>query len=155
MPRFPVSWRTIPQTTGLVLGIALIAAPALAQSIPGLSHGGGHRGRRQQNQTAVQQPPPIKPDPQPWPRLDPGAVVCGSSADLVTYQTELGDDAVTAVAVPSSCKIIQHTVGVKIIGHDGPSRTNVSIANAVPASGWTNVFFPANPPPGTVVSNAQ
>jgi hypothetical protein len=154
MPSSPPSQRTIALTASLLLALALTIPLALAQSIPGSSRG-GHRGRRQQNHTAVQQPPPIKPDPQPWPRLDPGAVVCRSSADLVRYQTELGDPASTPVAAPSGCQIIQHTVGVKIIGHDGPSRTNITISDSPSITGWTNVFFPANPPPGTVVSNAQ
>jgi hypothetical protein len=150
----PPSHRTIALTASLLLALALTIPPALAQIIPGSSRG-GHRGRRQQNHSAVQQPPQIKPDPQPWPRLDPGAVVCRSSADLVRYQTELGGAASTPVPVPSGCQIIQHTVGVKIIGHDGPSRTNVTISGSRLTTGWTNVFFPANPPSGTVVSNAQ
>lgn len=154
MPPSRSSPRPIVLTASLLLALLLTSPPALAQSVPGSARG-GHRGRRQQSQTAVQQPPPIKPDPQPWPRLDPGSVVCGSSADLVRYQTELGDAASTPVPVPSSCQIISHTVGVKIVGHDGPSRTNVTLAGSPPTTGWTNVFFPASPPSGTVVSNAQ
>ena len=113
--------------------------------------GAGSHGRRQQNQqqTPQQSPAPTTPSlPEIWPRLEDGALICKSRDDLVRYQTQIvnGASAPTAGQTPD-CHNIRKQTGIQILGHDGPSRTQIVTTDESKETGWTNSYLPSTPPP--------
>lgn len=109
--------------------------------------------QEQQQPKPQQQPTPTpspipKAAPEPWPRLEPGALFCKSRDDLVKYQTRLADGASAAVAGQAlDCHVLRKQTGIKIVDHDGPSRTQVVTTDAAKETGWTNTYVPTTTPP--------
>jgi hypothetical protein len=123
--------------------------------------GGGHGNRQKNQQKALQQtpaPPPPAAIPEPWPRLDIGAVLCKSRDDLTSYQTQAmaGPDVAAPEHAPD-CRIVQKRIAIKIMDRDGPSRTRVTSTDATKQTGWTNAYLPSNPSPsiGTATSTVR
>ncbi len=116
---------------------------------------GGH-GRRQENQqqTPQQAGTPSAPVvvPELWPRLEEGAVMCKSRDDLRKYQTQIatGAGATTTSGQAADCHTIQKQTGIKILDHDGPSRTQVVTTDDFKETGWTNSYLPLTPPPAVL-----
>jgi hypothetical protein len=108
-------------------------------------HGAGRRSSQQQ-QGATQAPPLLPTLPEVWPRLDPGAVLCVSSADLLRYQTWLEGLAGTSDVRPPNCQTVTQATPIKILDHDGPSRTRVVATDDSHQTGWTNAYLPAKTP---------
>jgi hypothetical protein len=128
----------------LVLLLAAMA-PAAAQ----ISGGGGH-GQRGQQQTPQQSPTPtptIPNVPEPWPRLEGGALLCKSRDGLVKYQTDIGKGTgVIAAQLDTDCHSIRKQTGIQILDRDGPSRTQVVTTDDAKETGWTNTYLPDTPP---------
>jgi hypothetical protein len=144
---------------GLVLLLLLGAAPAVeAQAI-----GGDRYSRPQQPQPRDEpQPPPIpnpkehEAVPEPWPRLEVGALLCKSRDDLVKYQTKIADGANAATAEQSlDCHKLRKQTGIQILDHDGPSRTQVVTTDKAKETGWTNTYLPATPPQSAKSTDAE
>ena len=115
--------------------------------------GGGH-GRRQNNQqqTPQQSPTPTTPTtpalPEIWPRLEDGALICKSRDDLVRYQRQIANGAsATSAGQAPDCHTIGKRTGIQILGHDGPSRTQIVTTDESKETGWTNSYLPSTPPP--------
>lgn len=98
----------------------------------------------------IKKPPPGAPDvraqPLVWPRLDQGAVLCRSEADLIKLGQRRSGDAVDG---PIDCQIIRAATGITIVQRNGPGRTEVTTTNsAAPETGWTDAWLPAKVPSG-------
>jgi hypothetical protein len=92
--------------------------------------------------------------PEIWPRLEDGALICKSRDDLVRYQTQIGNGASTTTAgQASACHTIQKQTGIQILGHDGPSRTQIATTDESKETGWTNSYLPSTPPRSVAKSN--
>jgi len=134
---------------GLMLLLLGIAPAAEAQ------YGGSGRFGRQQEPPATSQPaPPPAPKPkeleavpEPWPRLEAGALLCKSRDDLLKFQTRIADGANAATAEQAlDCHKLRKQTGIQILDHDGPSRTEVVTTDKAKETGWTNTYLPATPP---------
>ena len=115
--------------------------------------GGGHGGRQKDQEPAPQQSPTAKAPvavPEPWPRLDPGAVLCKSRDDLVRYQTQRAEGASAATAKQTSdCHTVGKQTGIQIVDRDGPSRTQIVTTDDSKQTGWTNAYLPDTAPSAT------
>jgi hypothetical protein len=113
---------------------------------PGGMHArGGSRNNSGTNQT-TQAPPPLPRVPEPWPRLDPGAMLCRSEDALKQYQEAM--EAGTGPApLPADCTRVQQPMAISIVQRDGPSRAEVKSTSAPGTGGWTDAWLPDRPPP--------
>jgi hypothetical protein len=138
----------------MVLLLTAIAS-AHAQSRPGGSFGGGRNpgGGGRQNSSSDSAPPPLPsdlppPPPAPpsvvWPWLEDGAILCASRDDLYKFQTLPANSRASDESL--ACHSVLKKTGIRIIGRDGPSRSQVVTTDAAKEAGWTNAFLPANPP---------
>ncbi len=124
----------------LLLALVLLAFPALAQSTndniifdaPGLLGKKGRPGL-----------PDVKASPQAWPRLDPGAALCRSSADLTRLAA---NRAHTEGGGPADCQIIRVATAVQVVQREGPGRTQVRLTDQPSVAGWTDVWLPEKAP---------
>ena len=93
--------------------------------------------------------PEVKPQPLAWPRLDPGAVLCRTEADLARLAARRGGD---DTAGPADCRIVTVATAVTIVVRKGHGRTQVQINGAADTTGWTDVWLPEKAPakPGVV-----
>ncbi len=88
--------------------------------------------------------PEVKAQPQAWPRLDPGAVLCRSEDDLNRLtERRAGQD----VEGPVDCQVVRSAMAITIVQRQGPGRTEVkpSDPNAT-ATGWTDAWLPEKRP---------
>jgi hypothetical protein len=85
----------------------------------------------------------VKPRGDIWPRLDPGAVLCKSEADLQRLAAfrrgEPGD--------PPNCQLIRSPTAIQIERRAGPGRTQVSLTDQKGLDGWTDAWLPERAPP--------
>lgn len=136
---------------------AAAAALLLLATVPAAAQLPGGYGRQRPPQQTPQQSPrptpttpaPAEPAavPEPWPRLEDGALMCKSHDDLVKYQAQVAAGANMIAAVQSAgCHTIRKQVGIKILDRDGPSRTEVVTSDESKETGWTNTYLPATPP---------
>ncbi|HET8997542.1 MAG TPA: hypothetical protein VFN42_12815 [Acetobacteraceae bacterium] len=89
-------------------------------------------------------PPPVKAKPPPWPRLDTGAVLCRTPADLARLAAIRAG---SAGGGPADCRVITQPTPITIVQRDGPGRTEVRLTgDGSDATGWTDVWLPHNPP---------
>jgi hypothetical protein len=133
---------------GLAISLLLLlGAMASAHAQIGRGHGGR---QKDQQPTPQQSPAPTAPAavPEPWPRLDAGALLCRSRDDLVRYQTQIADGASAATARQASgCHTIEKQTGIQILDNDGPSRTQIVTTDESKETWWTNSYLPSTPPP--------
>jgi hypothetical protein len=111
------------------------------------SHHGG--GRRQNGPPAAT--PALAPLPAikyPWPRLDAGATLCRTEADLQQHQAAIAArlDGGTATE-PSGCRLVQAMTAVTVLERHGSARTEVGLPGSSDRLGWTDALMPAEPPP--------
>ena len=83
----------------------------------------------------------------PWPRLDAGALLCGSEAALRQHQAAVaarlsGQDA----SEPADCRIIRAMTPVTVLDRHGLSRTEVKLPGAPGSTGWTDAMIPREKP---------
>jgi len=85
----------------------------------------------------------MKIAPQPWPRLDPGAMLCRSEDALKQYQeamaTAAGDE---QPALPADCTRVMEQMAISIVQRDGPSRVQVKSSSPPDRAGWTDAWLP-------------
>ena len=91
--------------------------------------------------------PDVKPQPLAWPRLDPGAVLCRTEADLETLAARRSGQAVNG---PIDCQIIRAATAITIVQRKSLGRVEVKISNtgADAVSGWTDAWLPDKAPAG-------
>lgn len=132
---------TIARFVLLAAPLAFAASPALAQSGPPNDsnvHLGGLLNQHHGDGPSV---PPVMAPPAAWPRLDPGAVICATHADLVRRADILQGEK----AAPPNCRQLNQTVAIKILNRAGPGATEVQLTSNG-ETGWTDAWLPANPP---------
>lgn len=90
--------------------------------------------------------PDVKSQPQAWPRLDPGAVLCRSEADLNRLAQRRSGEVVDG---PVDCQIIRTPTAITIVQRAAPGRTEVRTSDAqASGSGWTDAWLPEKAPRG-------
>jgi hypothetical protein len=92
--------------------------------------------------------PDVKAQPQAWPRLDPGAVLCRTEADLDRLAARHRREPVDG---PVDCQVIRATTAISIVQRKGPGKTEIkgSDTRGTAASGWTDAWLPDKAPGGT------
>ena len=85
--------------------------------------------------------PEVKPQPLAWPRLDPGAVLCRTEADLDRLGERRRGEAVDG---PIDCQIIRAATAISIVQRKGPGRAEVKTSGrgADAVTGWTDAWLP-------------
>jgi len=94
------------------------------------------------------QAPEVRTPPVVWPRLDAGAVVCRTEADLLRRAAAMRGDP----GGPADCRIIGAPTGIQIIARHGPGRTEVQFGKD---TAWTDAWLPATPPRGATPAAAR
>ena len=91
--------------------------------------------------------PDVKAQPLAWPRLDPGAVLCRTEADLDRLADRRRGESVTASV---DCQVVRTTIGIAILQRKGPGKTEVkgSDLKGASTSGWTDAWLPDKAPAG-------
>ncbi len=93
--------------------------------------------------------PDVRAQPLAWPRLDPGAVLCRTEADLDKLGARRRGEAVDGRI---DCQTIRAATAVSILHRNGPGRAEVKIndpkADATSVSGWTDAWLPDKSPVG-------
>jgi len=124
----------------------LLPGAAVAQGI-------GGRGRSGNGPSAPQGGPPAAPRLPttarlPWPRLDPGAVVCRTRDDLRLHAEVIqarADGTTYAGAFPD-CRVIDVAVPIDILTRESPAATEVKLKEKSATTGWTDTWLPTQPP---------
>lgn len=140
---------------GCVLAVALaFAATGVAAQSPGpgdtgFGSGSNHRQKRSEASTdQAKKPAPlpeVKMAPEPWPRLDPGAVFCRTAEDLRLHLAAVSarlDGSSGRYAEAPGCRVIRTRTPVAVLSRESPAHTQVQIAAAPPETGWTDAFLP-------------
>jgi hypothetical protein len=145
----PRSWARLTLAVLLLFGVASSAQAQL---------GGGRGDRQGSGQQAPEKnatPAPVTIVPEPWPRLDVGAILCKSRDDLVRYQMKMAGDPGAAAPGPApDCRVVRKQTAIQILNRDGPSRTEVVSTDAAKQTGWTNTYLPSTPPPSSTAGSA-
>jgi hypothetical protein len=94
-------------------------------------------------QKAAKGLPEVKAQPLAWPRLDPGAVLCRTEADLMRLAAHRSGD---PDAGPADCRVVSVATAVTIVQRKGPGRTEVQPTAPGSATGWTDVWLPEKAP---------
>jgi len=114
--------------------------PSAAGSTPG-GFGGHHGGKRRTSETKTAAPVlqklTLKPDPRQ--RLDAGALLCPTEADLEQHQAAVsarldGHEA----AEPVACHQMGAMTAVTVVDRHGPARTQVRLPGQQDQVGWTD-----------------
>ena len=129
---------------GVFLGTIAIAGPAGAQpsdsnvsfEAPGLLIKKPRAGL-----------PDVKAQPLAWPRLDPGAVLCRTEADLAKLAARRSGEAVDGSI---DCQIVHAATAIAIVQRKGPGRAEVKTSDprGMVTSGWTDAWLPDKAPTG-------
>ena len=120
----------------IAVALAVIASQAVAQNVifdaPGLLEKKAKPGA-----------PDVKAAPQAWPRLDPGAALCRTEADLDRLAA---NRAHTEGAGPADCQIMRVPTAIQIVQRAGPGHTQVRLSEQATTVGWTDVWLPDKAP---------
>jgi hypothetical protein len=88
--------------------------------------------------------PDVKASPLAWPRLDAGAVLCRSEADLLRLADRRRGEAVDG---PVDCQILRTATPITIVQRKSPGLTEVQTTDPkAGGSGWTDAFLPQKAP---------
>jgi hypothetical protein len=88
--------------------------------------------------------PEVKAQPQAWPRLDAGAVLCRTEDDLSRLAARRRGDTVEG---PIGCQILHGATPVSIVQRKSPGKTEVRTTDPqAGGSGWTDVWLPEKAP---------
>jgi hypothetical protein len=139
---------------GVLAACQIAAAPAFAQTggLGGGLPGGGTHLRGGSGNAATQQAPrtaptALKVQPEVWPRLDPGAMLCGSEDALKQYQEAMATASPDAPPpLPEGCKRVLEQMPISIVQRDGPSRVMVKATQPPDRTGWTDAWLPEKRP---------
>ena len=155
------NWRELTMSRGagclLAVAIAFAAGSAAAQTTTpsGVGDGAygslaGTAGSHRQNRPGDSGDKPkakaplaeVKMAPDPWPRLDPGAVFCRTEADLRLHLSAVAarlDGSSSRYAEAPGCRVIRTRTAVSVVSREGPGRTQVKLSDE---TGWTDAFLP-------------
>jgi hypothetical protein len=86
-----------------------------------------------------------KPRPDVWPRLDQGAVLCKTDADLSALAASRRGEQ----GQRPNCQLIREPTPIKIVKRAGPGQTEVTLTDQNGTDGWTDAYLPDRPPPNT------
>jgi hypothetical protein len=78
-----------------------------------------------------------------WPRLDPGAVVCKTEADLQRLAASRRGEP----GPRPSCQLIQAPTPISIVRREGLGMTEVAVTGQDGVGGWTDAWLPDRPRP--------
>jgi hypothetical protein len=128
----------------LGLGVAVVGVPSVAMaqlvidpSLPGSGHHGDVWGQNKQGPKPKNPPITLKPDPRQ--RLDAGALLCSTEAQLEQHEA-----AVTArldgreALEPSGCRFVRSLTPVDVLDRHGQARTQVRLPGQTEQTGWTD-----------------
>jgi hypothetical protein len=73
-----------------------------------------------------------------WPRLDQGAVLCKTEADLGLLAAARRGEQVSR----PNCRVIRAPTAIQIVRRAAPGRTEVSLTDQDGQSGWTDAWLP-------------
>ena len=125
----------------------LLAAPPLSRADPAPRvNYGGMLAKKPEQQAA----PDVAAPPAAWPRLDSGAVVCRTQADLQRHAAAMRGQPVGS----ADCHLIGRATAIAIVAREGPGQTEVTITGTGETA-WTDAWLPASPPPGTTTAASQ
>ncbi len=86
--------------------------------------------------------PALKPVQVPRQRLDAGALLCHTEAQLKQHQAAImARLAGREAPEPGGCHIVGETVPVAVVSQDGPAAVQVQTAGDTPALGWTDAVI--------------
>ena len=92
-------------------------------------------------------PPLVRAKPPPWPRLDPGAVLCRTQEDLKRLAANRTGG---PGGGPADCRVITSPTPIQIVHREGLGRTEVAVTNPTTGkpgeTGWTDTWLPSKPP---------
>ena len=91
--------------------------------------------------------PDVKAQPLAWPRLDPGAVMCRTEADLEKLAARRSGETVDGSI---DCQIIRAATAISIVQRKGPGKSEVKTSDpkAGNVTGWTDAWLPDKAPSG-------
>ena len=137
---------TVRRMLMIVACLGAFAAPASAQPADTSDLFGGGRSMPRKSKPGL---PEVKAQPLAWPRLDPGAVLCRSEADLIRLAQRRSGEVADG---PVDCQVVRVAIGITIVQRKG-GRTEVKPSDAQPMeSGWTDAYLPQKAP--AVVTSA-
>jgi len=85
-------------------------------------------------------PPEVRAQPEAWPRLDAGAVLCRTEDDLDRLSARRRGD---PVAGPIACQILHGPTPIAIVQRKALARTEVkTIDPQAGGLGWTDAWLP-------------
>jgi hypothetical protein len=117
--------------------------------VPGGSSGNGrHHGNGNSSDTgsAPGEMPYLKPIVEPRQRLDPGALLCHTEAQLKQHQAAvLARLQGRPAQEPSGCHLVGSTTRVGIVLRDGQAVTEVQMAGEAAETGWTDAMIRDSP----------
>lgn len=129
---------------GACLGALALAEPAVAQpSDSNVSFDAGALAVKKPKPG----PPDVKAQPLAWPRLDPGAVLCATEADLEKLAARRSGETVDGAI---DCQIIRAATAISIVQRKGPGKAEVKTSNPRTdvVTGWTDAWLPDRAPSG-------
>jgi hypothetical protein len=89
--------------------------------------------------------PEVKAQPQAWPRLEAGSVLCRSEDDLDRLAARRRGD---PSGGPVDCQIMHAATPIAILQRKSPAKTEVRTTDPqAGGSGWTDVWLPEKAPP--------
>jgi hypothetical protein len=125
---------------GACLVALAIATPAVAQP-PNDSNVSFDAGGLLPKKPKPSGLPDVKAQPLAWPRLDPGAVICRTEADLAKLGARRSGEQVEG---PIDCQIVRSATPISIVQRKGPGQVEVMISGSKTdtVTGWTNAWLP-------------
>ena len=90
--------------------------------------------------------PAVQAPPQAWPRLDPGAVLCRTEADLARLAANRSGG---PGGGPADCRVVSQPTAIQIVHRTGPGQTEVQVTGRPGETGWTDAWLPSRPPANT------
>lgn len=87
----------------------------------------------------------VKARPEVWPRLDRGATLCQTEADLLRLAASRRGEPVER----PNCQVVRLPTAIQIVKRVGPGRTQVTLTEQNALEGWTDAWLPEKPPPAS------
>jgi hypothetical protein len=132
---------------------ALLAIAALAVASP--AHAQQKKGGKD-DAPITRTPDNLRAHPEPWPRLDAGAIFCDSQEDLDRHLAvaEARLDGLTPPPEPAGCHPIRLQTSITVLNRASPGHTQVKLSHDPGSVGWTDVFLPDKSPVAQKATNA-